>query len=85
MFLIRLTFLKLQVALISIQQKLNDSVIFLDGEPINNPSETVDQFIKQKKSRDKDVNTCTVHGSIYYLCVSYETFSRSELLTKISH
>lgn len=63
-----LTLCQLQVALNSIQQKLNDSVIFLAGEPVNNPSDSVEHFIKQKKSRD--VNTFTVHGSIYYLCVS---------------
>lgn len=58
------------MALQSIQQKLNDSIVFLDGEPLNNPSDSVDQFIKQKKSRAKDVTTSIVHGSIYYLCVS---------------
>ncbi|XP_037046502.1 protein odr-4 homolog isoform X2 [Bradysia coprophila] len=57
------------VALKSIQTKLNASVVFLDGEePVTNPTDSVEQFLKQKKSRDKDVNTSTVHGSIYYLC-----------------
>lgn len=58
------------MALKSIQRKLNDSIIFLDGEPVNNPTDSVEQFIKQKKSRDKDASTTTVQGSIYYLCVS---------------
>lgn len=56
------------VALKSIQKKLNASVVFLDGEPVTNPADSVEQFIKQKKTRDKDVNTVTVNGSIYYLC-----------------
>jgi len=56
------------LALSSIQQKLSDCVIFLDGEPVNNPSDSVEQLIKQKKSRDKDINNLVIHSSIYYLC-----------------
>ncbi|KAG4077047.1 hypothetical protein HA402_016034 [Bradysia odoriphaga] len=65
------------VALKSIQKKLNASVVFLDGEePVTNATDSVEQFLKQKKSRDKDVNTATVHGSIYYLCDKIEDNER---------
>ncbi|KAJ6642755.1 Protein odr-4 like [Pseudolycoriella hygida] len=64
------------VVLNTIQQKLNNSVIFLDGESATNPSNSVEQFIKQKNNRDKDASTFTIHGSIYYLCDEIGDYER---------
>lgn len=58
------------MAINSIRRKLNDCVIFLDGEPVNNSTDSVENFVKRKESRDKDSSTIIIHGSIYHLCVS---------------